>query len=458
MEIQLPEDMRNHVFQNILDAIDVAVTVVDCDGITTFYNNAASKMEGLNPKDVLGKHLFSVYPSLNESNSSLLKVLKTGRPIVNQQQTIVANTGKKITTIYSTYPLLKGDKIIGAFDVSRDITEIKNLSERVVDLQAKLANNKNSFNKSYVRETLFDIEDIIGNTSEIVNLKKLVKRVAYSPSPILIYGETGTGKEVIAQAIHNEGISGSQINKPFVAQNCAALPATLLESILMGTVKGSFTGAENRPGLFEIAHGGTLLLDEINSMPLELQSKILRVLQEGTIRRVGDARVRCAKPRIIACTNIDPLQAVKDKKLRADLYYRLNVVSLRIPPLRERKADIPLFVDEFLKQLNEKFHIRIKGIEDEVMSLFTSYKWPGNVRELQHCLEHAANVMNGSIIRMEHLPDYLTKHFSSSVKQEQIMECSLSKASSLPEAVAMLETKLIKAACVTYQLECDTSS
>lgn len=447
MEFHLSEDIENHIFISILDAIDSAITVIDCNGVTVFYNKAASKMEGLEPEDVIGKHLLSIYPSLNENNSSLLKVLKTKWPVVEQQQTLVTNTGKKGTVVYSTYPLFKDGILIGAFDISRDITEIKNLSERLLDLQARLLDNKKSLtsppqeNNYYSTYTL---DDIIGKSPAITKLKKLVQRIAYSPSPILIYGETGTGKEVFVQAIHNEGNG----NKPFVAQNCAALPATLLESILMGTVKGSFTGSEDRPGLLEIAHGGTLLLDEINSMPTELQSKILRVLQEGSFRRIGDTKLRFAKSRIVACANVDPIEAVKNKSLRIDLYYRLNVISLYIPPLRERKEDIPLLVTHFINKLSERFHVSIKGVEDSILKVFNNYDWPGNVRELQHCLEHAVNVMSGSIIKIEHMPLYYTKHLTGEKSINGATLPIISDFQSLPEALSTIEATLIRDALV----------
>ncbi|WP_028309714.1 sigma-54 interaction domain-containing protein [Desulfitibacter alkalitolerans] len=447
MEFHLNEGIEKHIFLSILDAIDSAITVIDCNGVTIFYNKAASKIEGLDPEEVIGKHLLSIYPSLNENNSSLLTVLKTKWPVVEQQQTLVTRTGKKATVVYSTYPLFKDGVLIGAFDISRDITEIKNLSERLVDLQAKLMDSKKSpmassamapsHNSNYA--SIYTLDDIIGESPSIVKLKKLAQRVAYSPSPILIYGETGTGKEVLVQAIHNEGTTST---KPFVAQNCAALPATLLESILMGTVKGSFTGSEDRPGLLEIAHEGTLLLDEINSMPLDLQSKILRVLQEGSFRRIGDTKLRYARPRIVACTNVDPAEAVKNKQLRIDLYYRLNVISLYIPPLRERKEDIPLLVKHFISRLNDKFHINIKGVDDRVMSAFHCYDWPGNVRELQHCLEHAVNVMSGSTIKSDHLPFYFTSHFN----KKNIIETKapqISNFQSLPETLNSIEGTLI---------------
>ena len=214
-------------------------------------------------------------------------------------------------------------------------------------------------------------------------------------------GETGTGKEFVVQSIHS---ASPRKNGPFVAQNCSAFPATLLESILFGTIKGSFTGAEDRPGLFELADGGTLFLDEINSMPIELQSKLLRVLQDGTLRRIGDNKIKQIDARIIASMNIDPEQAVRNKELRLDLYYRLNVVSLTVPPLRERKSDILTLANHFINIYNNKLNCHVSGISEETSKAFFAHSWPGNVRELQHVIEHAMNIMSGQVIELGDLP------------------------------------------------------
>jgi arginine utilization regulatory protein len=395
----------------VLNCVDYAVHIVNCQGITSYYNQTAAEMEGLHDSDVIGKHVLQAYPSLTLETSSLMAVLASGKPILNQQQTIVSRTGKIVTILFSTFPLYRDGNLIGACDLSRDITKIKELSEKVMDLQAELLDTKkNSGRKGKEPEissfAKYSFADIIGRHESIVRLKVLGQRVAATSSPVLVIGETGCGKELVVQSIHNE--SGRR-RHPFVAQNCAAFPASLLESILFGTVKGSFTGAEDRPGLFELAEGGTLFLDEINSMPMELQSKLLRVLQDGTLRRVGDSKVRQVDVRIMACTNVEPEEAVRKKELRLDLYYRLNVVALRVPPLRERKSDIMALVDFFIDQYNRKLQRKVNSVSEEVAGIFLKHSWPGNVRELQHGLEHAMNVTSGSIIEAEHLPEHLRK-------------------------------------------------
>ncbi len=399
----------NAYLELVINHIEEAVQVVNFEGITIYYNKFAADMDGFQVSDVLGKHLFQVYPSLTLETSSLMKVLKTGIPLLDLQQTIVTSTGKILNILCSTYPLYHNGVIIGACDISRDITKIKELSERVINLHSELLDTRISERKksklvepdALVR---FTFNDLIGSHDSIIKLKILGQRISANSSSVLVVGETGTGKELVVQSIHS---ASPRKDGPFVAQNCAAFPATLLESILFGTVKGSFTGAEDRPGLFELAHGGTLFLDEINNMPMELQSKLLRVLQDGTLRRLGDNKIRQVDTRIITCMNVDPEEAVRNKELRIDLYYRLNVVSIAVPPLRERRSDIPALTAHFIKLYNRKLNCNVSEISDEVKQAFNTHLWPGNVRELQHAIEHAMNIISGSVIELEHLPTHL---------------------------------------------------
>ncbi|HEY3425176.1 MAG TPA: sigma 54-interacting transcriptional regulator, partial [Negativicutes bacterium] len=401
----------------------------------------ASEVEGLLAKDVIGKHILQVYPSLTLETSSLLAVLASGKPVLSQQQTIVSTTGRSITIHYSTIPLYRDGKLIGACDLSRDITKIKELSELAMDLQAELLGTKAGGKKKTkaidVNVAKYTFNDIIGSHDSMVKLKVLGQRVATTSSPILVIGETGAGKELVVQSIHN---ASSRKDGPFIAQNCAAFPATLLESILFGTVKGSFTGAEDRMGLFELANGGTLFLDEINSMPIELQTRLLRVLQDGSLRRVGDTKLRKVDARVIACTNVDPEEAVRQKKLRIDLYYRLNVVSLWVPPLRERKSDIPALTEYFITLYNAKFGSQVAKINTDVREIFFQYGWPGNVRELQHAIEHAMNIVSGSVIEAQHLPEHL-RHYEK--QDDAAAYCFSSAGKSLPEILQQVEKNIL---------------
>lgn len=292
---------------------------------------------------------------------------------------------------------------------------------------------------------VFQFTDIITQNEEMERVKEQAMKAAGTSSPVLIYGETGTGKELLVQSIHN---ASPRKEEPFIAQNCAALPPTLLEGILFGTVKGSFTGAEDRKGLFELANGGTLFLDEINSMPLELQAKLLRVLQDGHVRRVGGANVFPVDVRLIAATNEDPLHAVESNRLRSDLYYRINVVSFHIPPLRERKEDIPLLVDSFIKKYNYRFQQLVVGVDERVENVFRDHDWPGNVRELEHVIEAAMNMVDGDVIQPEHLPPhFLERTRGRKLPQHKEMGNAQSgEIRPLRDAVEALESNLIRSA------------
>jgi arginine utilization regulatory protein len=265
----------------------------------------------------------------------------------------------------------------------------------------------------------------------------LAFKASQTDSPVLIGGRTGTGKELFVQAIHN---ASTRKNKPFIAQNCAALPANLLESILFGSVKGSFTGAENRPGLFELAHGGTLFLDEINSMPLDLQAKLLRALQNHNIRRVGASSTIDVDVRIIAAFNSDIEDILSTGQLRKDLFYRLNVISIIVPELKERKEDIPVLVDFFIEKYNKEKNKFIRNLSPNVMAIFMNYDWPGNVRELQHTIEGIASLFDVDIIREEHLP------FQFKSERKKNGSISLDEIGSLSEILDKTEQKIIKAA------------
>ncbi|WP_010281432.1 sigma-54 interaction domain-containing protein [Bacillus timonensis] len=386
----------------ILDSIDEAIHVVNEDGITIFYNQVAAEHDGLSREEVLGKHILEVFPSLNENSSTLLKVISTKQPIFHLPQTYKNKWGKLIDTVNTTLPIKINGIFIGAVEIGKDYSKIKDLSNKLMDLQSKVRGVSKKPNEIYGAKYTF--HDILTKNEQFNYVKRQATKVASSTSTVLVYGETGTGKELLVQAIHNES---SRRQAPFIAQNCAALPESLLESILFGTVKGSYTGAVDRAGLFEIAHGGTLFLDEINSMPLELQSRLLRVLEDGMVRRIGSPKALQVDVRVIVALNKYPKECVKAGELRPDLYYRLNVFSLEIPPLRDRIGDIPYLVEHFVRHYNHSFQKNISKVDDEVLELFTSYNWPGNVRELKHIIEHAMIMAEGLTLTKDLLPNHL---------------------------------------------------
>ncbi len=398
--------INGKIMRLVLEQVGEGIQIIDKKGKIIYCNRAAAKLDNVCQEEAMGRLILEIYPSLTEETSTLLQVIRTGKPLMDIQQTFVNYLGNKITTINSSIPLLEGNRVVGALEVSRDITTVKALSEKVVELQKQLLKEGSFQNQGNRGTANYTLVDIIGQSPEILKLKSRALKAAQNESSIMVYGSTGTGKELIVQSIHN---ASQRRNKPFITQNCAAIPATLLESILFGTVKGSFTGAEDRPGLLELAHGGTLFLDEINSMPMELQAKLLRVLEEATIRRVGDIRTREIDMRIITAMNMDPLEAVEKGYLRNDLFYRLNVVSLRVPDLKERREDLPALVDHFILKFNSKLKKQVQEVSDEVWQIFNQYHWPGNVRELQHVIEGAMNVLEGHGIKLIDLPHHLQK-------------------------------------------------
>ncbi|USG65459.1 sigma 54-interacting transcriptional regulator [Brevibacillus ruminantium] len=407
----MPMSETVEMLQAILGTIDEGIHVVDADGITIFYNHVASKLDGLTPDEVLGKPLLEVFPSLDRHSSTLLTVIAGGEPIYNKPQTYTNWRGVRVETVNTTLPVRVGRRLVGAVEVAKDIGKLKELSEKLMDLQAKISRPRKGkrSQKGNGDGLSFHFSDILTRNERMHQLIDRARRAARTSSPVLIYGETGTGKELFVQSIHQASARRSQ---PFIAQNCAALPATLLESLLFGTTKGSFTGADDRPGLFELADGGTLFLDELNSMPLDLQAKLLRALQDGEIRRIGSSHAVRVDVRVIAAVNEPPQRLVQSGAMRTDLYYRINVVSFELPPLRERREDVEMLTAHFLDKYNRRFQMQVGGISEEVAALFSRYDWPGNVRELEHVIEAAMNMVEAELIEKEHLPQHLLDRVS----------------------------------------------
>lgn len=392
-------------YENILNSIDEGVYVVDTVGNLCGYNPALERLEGYTAKDVLGKHVTELYP-LDWESSLLLKAITTGKPILDYYQEYFVND-RQINIICNTVPLISNGVVVGAASIVRDFSRFKEMVEKNLDLQDKLTSrNAKTGTKQNDKDIYFTLEQIIGENKSLKECVSWAKAAAKTDSSILVYGETGTGKELFAQGIHMES---PRAKGPFLALNCAAIPETLLEGILFGTSKGAFTGAINRVGMLEQANGGTLFLDEINSMSVTLQAKLLRVLEEKKIRRLGDNETIPIHVRIISSCNVEPSDAVDQGQLRSDLFYRLAVVYLAIPPLRDRMDDLELLSSFFIQQYNNLLKINIDGLSDQVFDAFRGYHWPGNIRQLKHCIECAMNVLpqGHTLIEPQHLPKYL---------------------------------------------------
>lgn len=390
-----------YLLEMMLMNLDEGILVVDNDANVTFFNEPVSDIAGINPDEAIGKNILDIFPALTPETSTFYYVLKTKKPLIDYVQNYINYKGRKVSTVTSTIPLMKNQEIIGAMEVYRDLSYTKELADKIHSLQEKISQYSSNPQPSIKNGTEYTFDDIIGKSYGIRAVIDKAKKIADSISPVLVYGETGTGKELLVQAIHNA--STKRRNKPFIAQNCAAIPATLLEGILFGTSSGSFTGAKDKPGIFELANGGTLFLDEINSMPLELQAKLLRVLQDSTVRRLGGQKTVTVDVRVIASTNEEPHKIVEKGLLREDLFYRLNVIPLRIPPLRERKEDIYILVDHFIKLYNTKLDKNVKEISSSVLSILENRRWPGNVRELKYTIENIMNFIDKEVIYLDEI-------------------------------------------------------
>lgn len=382
------------IIKELISLLDAGIYVVDEDGKGIFYNDAMASMEQINVEDVIGKEFHKAFPGVKLAESTMYQALKKGVATKNKQQTYKNLYGREITTINSTVPVLDNGKIIAAVEVAKDITNIKSMSNTILELREK--DRKPNVAKPKIKHYTFD--NIIGKNKEFSAVIERAKRAASNGASVFIYGETGTGKELFSQSIH---YASDRKNKPFLAQNCAALPPALLEGILFGTTKGGFTGAVDRAGLFEQASGGTLLLDEVSAMPYELQSKLLRVLQEDYVRRVGGTHDIPVDTRIIATVNETPQKLMEEGKLRKDLYYRLNVVNISIPPLRNRMDDVPLLVEELLAKYNKKYGKELWMVSDAALEKLMDYDYPGNVRELDNIIVQAVSMAGNEHILTE---------------------------------------------------------
>lgn len=392
--------LEHALLEVVLSHSNEGIHMVDTSGITKYYNRTAATMDGLEPAEVLGKHVLEVFPSLDKGTSTLLKVARTGKPIVDQQQVYTNVKGVEISSVNTTLPIFGQEGgLLGAVEVARDISGVRKLAEQIIDLRRRLHSEDPAAKGE--QGARYHFSDIIGESLVLQEVLARGALAAHNASPVMVVGETGTGKELLVQSIHNESM---RRNRPFIAQNCAALPESLLDAILFGSVRGSFTGAQDRPGLFELANGGTLFLDELNAMPYQLQAKLLRALETGELRRLGDVRSRKVDVRIIVAMSAYPQQA-----LRPDLFYRLNVVALELPPLRLRKADIPLLCKHFLNRFNSRLGTRVQGVTPQAEKMLAAWPWPGNIRELSNCIESCLNFRSEGFIEPADLPEHFHK-------------------------------------------------
>lgn len=411
--------------QTILELSTDGIIAVNKNNIVTMANQAFARFFHKNASELIGRNIYDCYP-----NPQFPEVMKTGVP----EYGYVANlNGHEI--IANRVPIKKDGEIVGALGVVafKNVDDLYALAQKVDRLREELAYYKHELER--VQKGQFGLDQIIGEAPSIKTLKRTVRRVANTCSTVLIRGESGTGKELFAHALHLES---KRFAEPFVKVNCAAIPENLLESELFGYIEGAFTGAKKggQIGKFELAHKGTIFLDEIGDMSPHMQAKLLRVLQDKTIERLGESIPRQIDVRVVAATNRNLEELMANNQFREDLYYRLTVVVLNVPPLRERKEDIALLAKHFIGKFNQQFGQNVEGLTPEVLDLFHRHEWPGNVRELQNVIERAFNVIDGNMISLKHLPLYLLEKTNKS-------RVTTSIARGLPYAIAQLEKEAI---------------
>ena len=369
----------------ILESISDGVFTVDPQWKITSFNRAAEEITGVSREEAVGRECSEVFrSSMCETACALRESMSTGKQIRCQTGYIVDSEGERIPVSVSTAVLFdENGKILGGAETFRDLSEIESLQDQLQDR--------------------YKVGDLVSRSLAMQKVFQLIPAVASSPTTVLIQGETGTGKEVLARGIHT---SGSRRDEPFVAVNCGALPDNLLESELFGYRKGAFTGAaSNREGRFVAAGGGTVFLDEIGDVSSAMQVKLLRVLQEKTVTPLGSNEPVPVEARIICATNRDLAALVKSGEFRQDLFYRINVVRLDIPPLRERPEDIPQLLDVLLKKHSFAQRVDVKSYDPQILPLLMGYSWPGNVRELENFVERAIVFSRGNLVSFRDLPN-----------------------------------------------------
>ncbi len=371
----------------ILDSITDGVFTVDPDWNITSFNRAAEQITGVSREQAVGQKCFDVFRAdICQTACALRQTIATGEPLIDHRATIIDGDGERIPVSIST-AVLRNDQgvITGGVETFRDLSAIETLREEI--------------------RGSYRLGEIISKSREIQRIFRILPDVAASESTVLIEGPSGSGKELFARAIHDLSGRGKQ---KYVVVNCGALPATLLESELFGYRRGAFTDAKrDKPGRFALAEGGTILLDEIGELPRALQVKLLRVLQEREYEPLGATEPVKADVRIIASTNRDLAKAVAAGEFRDDLYYRINVVRLTLPPLARRREDIPLLIDHFIARMNARMGKSIEGVADDALELLMRHSYPGNIRELENVIEHAMILCHGRWVTKEHLPDEL---------------------------------------------------
>ena len=387
---------RIHFYEAVLDNIYNGVMITDPDGKVIFFSRTYGNFLGIDPKTTIGKHCTEVV-----ENTRMHIVSKTGVAEIDHPHHIMGQD-----MVVQRIPIKKDGKVIAVYGqvMFKNVRDVQTLASKLNVLESKVELYEKELQS--LRSSKYTLNNIIGKSQCIVELKRLALKAAKTNSPVLLIGESGTGKELFAHAIH---YASERKSYPFIRLNCAAIPKDLLEAELFGYEPGAFTGAglKGKPGKFELAHRGSIFLDEIGDLPLEMQPKLLRVLEEKETERLGGTRPTKLDFRLIVATHENLEKCVEQGRFRKDLYYRLNVIPIQIPPLRERKEDIAVIAEYLAGILNRDLGMSVKKISPEVLNVFRQYDWPGNVRELTNILERTLSSIEGDAIQVHHLPIFL---------------------------------------------------
>lgn len=421
-----------HMNSLILRAIGEGVYGLDKEGRATFVNPAAEAMTGWTSEELIGKVIHDYHHHSRECGSvyphhdcPIYRSIRDGKAYHIDHEVFWCKDGSYFPVEYTTTPIFDQNELLGAVIVFKDISERKTTNKALKEAlsQVQLLKERLQAENTYLQEeikTVHNFTEIIGKSSNLLQVLQQVEQVAVTEASVLILGETGTGKELIARAIHDRSL---RKGRPLVKVNCGAIVPSLVESELFGHEKGAFTGAiQQRIGRFELADGGTIFLDEIGELSLDVQVKLLRVLQEREIERIGSNKPLHVNVRIIAATHRNLEQMILDNSFRMDLFYRLSVFPLRIPPLRERREDIPLLCKHILKKLNRKLARNIENISVKSMNNLINYSWPGNIRELLNVLERAAITNHSKVIEPAHQLQLANEYIDNSAKVETMAE------------------------------------
>ncbi len=389
---------RLELYELIFDSIHNGAIVTDASGYVTHFNKPYGRFLDLDPAEQIGKHCTQVL-----DNTRMHIVARTGRPEINRSHKLLGQN-----MVVQRIPIFKDGKVVAVFGqvMFKDVRDVQKLARELSLLESKVRLYEEALQS--LRATRYTFDSIIGKSDALTALKKAARKAARNRSPLLITGESGTGKELFAQAIHQ---AGDRKLFPFVRVNCAAIPRDLLESELFGYEKGAFTGAlpGGKAGKFELAHQGTMFLDEIGDLPLEMQPKLLRVLEDKEFERVGGNKIIRSDFRLIAASNQPLEEMLSQGRFRKDLFYRLNVIRLHIPPLRERREDIVELSHHLLMQLAQEADLQLPAIDADARRELVAYDWPGNVRELSNALERSLAAMEGDTIRLQDLPFHIPR-------------------------------------------------